>query len=182
MPITAADKISAAQIQHYFEDATGKMFVCIFQHFKTDSNILRMLLAKRIGAEERGLSGARWKKDCTQKVWPRCQRWEVPFGSCVSCYLCLLCWLLTVALAFLRMQVFKSSKGFAFRRGCLLAMVGTTVNEGGHGTRQVFQKVCLSILDRFFDRYSSFWNVLFWVTSNLSPHFFFACTTGSFRS
>ena len=24
MPITAADKISAAQIQHYFEDATGK--------------------------------------------------------------------------------------------------------------------------------------------------------------
>ena len=43
----------------------------------------------------------------------------------------------------------------AFGEGaCLLAMVSVSVNEVCLGSNKVFQKICLSLMDRFFDRYT----------------------------
>ena len=74
LPITAGDKISAAQIQNYFEEASGK----------------------RTGANGLGRSGARWKRACTKKAWTICRRWRVLFCNFYCFLIYILGWFTSV--------------------------------------------------------------------------------------
>ena len=121
LPITAGDKISAAQIQNYFEEASGK----------------------------KDWSKRAWAEWCTMEKGLHQESME-QLSEVKSPFFMFLCFYLNVYFRmvyfcfhkylppFLHVQVFKSSRGFCFRRGCLLAMVGVTVNEVCHSTNNFF--------------------------------------------
>ena len=119
LPVTSADKISAAQIQQYFEEASGKKD-----------------WSKRAWAEwctmEKGLHQESMDILCEVSSKP----WSLFLIVLSVVYLSVQRDLLDL----LHVQAFKSSRAFSFRRGCLLAMVSVSVNEVCPTSNKIFHK------------------------------------------